>query len=354
MSTLPSILGWSLFRPSTSANGGNARSEQIAELVKEAGFSYDVIDRESPHYPASDRVRGLIEKTIHGERWPALSASLLGFYRALLDQKLSAHTGPRVLLCEDTALPVPLWYARRLGFKTIALPHNVEALIGASSDVKNLAAEHAALKQADAVFCISDEDAWLWSNLGLDVQVLPYFPLGERRRRLAALASSRSSPPAANAPWLLLGTAHHPPTREGMRTVLNWLKPTLETGLTIVVAGHGTADLDCGNLPGVTLAGSLSDGELDALLLRVRGLIVHQDRGTGALTRIPEAVTAGLPVLASRIAARSTSLLPGVVRYETAADLLALIYATPSRPGTVPNGGSLEFIARLQAYARAC
>lgn len=354
MSPLPSILGWSLFRPSASGNGGNARTEQIAELVKEAGFAYDVINRDGSHYPFTDRLRGLAEKTIHRERWPTLSASLLGYYRALLDQKLRAHVGPRVLLCEDTVLPVPLWHARRLGFKTIALPHNVEALTGTSSDIKKLTAERAALRQADAVFCISDEDAWLWSNLELHAQVLPYFPLGERRRRLAALAAARPSTPAINTPWLLLGTAHHPPTREGMRTVLSWLQPALETGLSVVVAGHGTAELDVGNLPGVTFAGSLSSEELDALLLRVRGLIVHQDRGTGALTRIPEALAAGLPVLASRIAARSTRSLSGVVRYETASDLRALIESIPGQPEPVTTRGAREFIACLQAYARAC
>jgi hypothetical protein len=349
----PVVLGWSQFRPSPDAHGGNARSEQIADLVGKAGFSYSVIDRAGGGSPVADRVRGLAQKMMHRGRWRGISASLLGYYMSLLDRAMRGHEGPRVLLCEDTLLPVPLWCARAHGFRTIALPHNVESLKGSGSDPRSLNAELRALQQADAIFCISNEDAWLWANLGLEARVLPYGPAGRRRERLEAIAASRARPPAPGSPWLILGTAHNAPTREGMSTVLRWLGPALREGLPLVVAGHGSESL-AGTAPaGVTFAGSLSDDSLDALLLRARGLIVHQDRGTGALTRIPEALVAGLPVLANRLAARSTESMEGVSRYETASDLLALLRA-PTSPATAaaePKGA--EFVARLREFSRA-
>jgi glycosyltransferase involved in cell wall biosynthesis len=350
----PVVLGWSQFRPSAGAHGGNVRSEQIAALVGEAGFAYSVIDRTGGGHPIADRLRGLAQKALHRRRWPGISAPLLGFYLALLERAMRGHEGPRVLLCEDTLLPVPLWCARAHRFKTIALPHNVESLAGSGSDLRDFDAEFLAMRQADAIFCISDSDAWLWANLGLEAHVLPYSPVGKRRERLEAIAASRVRPPAPESPWLILGTAHNAPTREGMSTVLRWLAPAVRGGLPVVVAGHGSESLANDAPPGVTFAGSVSDDSLDALLRRARGLIVHQDRGTGALTRIPEALVAGLPVLASRIAARGTESMEGVSRYETASDLLALLnspIATPPKAATAQKG--TEFVARLRDFARA-
>lgn len=354
MTPPPVILGWSLFRASTNGHGGNARSEQIAELVAEAGFTYQVIERTGAGHPLSDRLRGLALKSLHRRRWRNIPAFLLGFYITLLDRTLGTHPGPRVLLCEDTLLPVPLWRAHRHGFKTIALPHNVETLSGIGSDLHALGAELEAMQLADEIFCIADEDAWLWTNLGLRAQVLPYFPLGARRRRLAAIAASRPTHQGPDAPWLLLGTAHHAPTREGMRTVLRWLEPALAAGLPFVVAGHGTESLAAEAPSRAVFTGSISDEELDSLLRRARGLVVHQERGTGALTRIPEALTAGLPVLASRLAARSTGSLFGVTRYETADELLALVQSPtpPIPPPRAPAGDA--FITRLRALASPC
>jgi len=349
----PAVLGWSQFRPSADAHGGNARSEQIAALVAKAGFVYSVIDRTGVGHPVADRLGGVAQRVLHPGRWRGISASLLGYYLALLGRAMRSHEGPRVLLCEDTTLPVPLWCARAHGFKTIALPHNVESLTGSGSDLRNLDAEFHAMRQADAIFCISDEDAWLWANLGLEARVLPYGPVGKRRGRLEEIAASRAHTPPPDSPWLILGTAYNAPTREGMSTVLRWLAPALLEGLPLVVAGHGSESLADGAPPGVTFAGSLSDDSLDALLRRARGLIVHQDRGTGALTRIPEALAAGLPVLASRLAARSTGSMEGVSRYSTASDLLALLRspAIPARAVAEPEG--TEFLARLQHLCRA-
>jgi hypothetical protein len=71
----------------------------------------------------------------------------------------------------------------------------------------------------------------------------------------------------------------------------------------------------------------VTDEALFELLAEARGLLVHQDRGAGALSRITEALVAGVPVIANRIAARSTRGYQGVSVYDTPEELRSLIAA---------------------------
>jgi hypothetical protein len=61
----------------------------------------------------------------------------------------------------------------------------------------------------------------------------------------------------------------------------------------------------------------LSDSLMEQELMRAKALIVHQEWGTGQLTRIQEAIEMGIPVFANELAARgysfSSSEIPDTV-----------------------------------------
>jgi hypothetical protein len=83
--------------------------------------------------------------------------------------------------------------------------------------------------------------------------------------------------------------------------------------------------------------GTVSDDELLSEQLKARALLVHYVPTPGALTRIPEALIAGIPVIANRHAARGYEALPGIHVYDTPADLVDLSAAELPMPPIPPR-----------------
>lgn len=271
-------------------------------------------------------------------------------------RQIGSYRGSRVLLWENThrnnvSLPV---LARTAGFAILAMPQNMEALWETTAVRRKMAAfadELAGLAVADAVFCISREEQWLLRNFGIAADFLPYFPPRLVRARLLAVRDRRRF--GRGASLLILGTAHNPPTRAGMKSLLRMLR-SLPGGdqLPLQIAGFGTeslradaADLNC------QVHGGLDQVKLDELLVDARAAVIHQDSATGALTRIPELLLAGIPVIANSIAARSATHYAGVHLYQSPQSLLRLLrhpLETPPTPEP-PVEAEGRFLAVLRA-----
>jgi hypothetical protein len=142
--------------------------------------------------------------------------------------------------------------------------------------------------------------------------------LGIRARRRAATPTR----------LLLLGSIGNPPTAAGMRELLHLLG-SLPGGraLPVDIAGFGTEAL-APHLIGTSyrLHGSVNQELLADLLVQAKVLLAHQTAAAGALTRIPEMLCAGVPVVANPVAARSATELPGVHIYDSTAGLEELIH----------------------------
>ena len=69
--------------------------------------------------------------------------------------------------------------------------------------------------------------------------------------------------------------------------------------------------------PRIEVRGEVADAELDEILAETKGCIVYQDNGSGALTKIPELLTAGVPVIINSHAARSHHNLPGIFEFDS-------------------------------------
>ena len=69
------------------------------------------------------------------------------------------------------------------------------------------------------------------------------------------------------------------------------------------------------------------------MLIEVDGIIIYQPPTTGALTRIPEMLLAGIPVYANFDAARNYFNVDGVIQYHSFEELLnVLSMPAPSSP----------------------
>jgi hypothetical protein len=341
----PSLLRWTRFKSDPHGTGPEKRSAQIQALCHAVGFTLcNMIP------PAKvPRLRAYLAGVRSRWRFGAHASvdgagfGLLGYRAEFYRKALKEHHGVRVLLWEttyDTLLPA---FAKEARFKVVALPHNLESLVSEKvfagnryDPTSDLRAEILRLRQADRVFTISKEERWFLEAAGLSPSYLPFFPdpklececLGIRAQRLAQAKSSG----AMQGPLLLLGSGFNPATARGMRQQLGWLSKH-NSSAEVIVAGPSTDRiLSEFQAPNVKLLGHVPREALVELLKTCSALLIHTNSGAGAVTRIPEALVAGIPVIANANAARDQHGTPGVYEYETEDEFIALA----SLPLTMP------------------
>ena len=223
-------------------------------------------------------------------------------------------------------------YFKRLKFKVIGLPHNLESLVpGQLSEITNkkspswLLEEIEMLKLCDIVFTISREENLLLKQFGIDAQYLPYFPAGELYNRLLEVRSNRIGKKAIKTvkKLLMLGSIINVPTRLGMINRIEWFINSKYENYKLGIAGYSTDELkdiitDSDN---IILYGSLSNNQLYEIFSEVDAVLIHQVASSGALTRIPEILIAGIPVLINSESARSNYNIDGLNIYENDIEL---------------------------------
>ena len=299
-----------------TANGGQHRTRQIREILAEAGFAVASLPPEQSFSNLRKYCLGikyLLQSGLASGASPRLVRHH-GRMALRAGRALRQHQGEKVFLWENThpnnhALAD---LAARAGYSLLALPHNLEALVPPRpakprSLAKRIVAEARALNFASSVFCISREEQWLLAAYGLRAHYLPYHPPRELEPFLLGIRARRRA--AAPTRLLLLGSIGNPPTAAGMRELLRLLG-SLPGGPTLPVdiAGFGTEALEP-HLVGTSyrLHGSVNQELLADLLVQAKVLLAHQTAAAGALTRIPEMLCAGVPVVANPVAARSAT-----------------------------------------------
>lgn len=326
-----------------NANGGRHRTQQVHELLRESGAAIQVLERAREGAALRKYLAGLSFMARRGLRHRLSWGELRHHGSAALrfNGQLQKARDSRVLVWENThrnnaALPT---LAQAANLAVIAVPQNLEALWETRSERKlrsktdAFADELAGLRQADAVFCISREEQWLLRNFGIAADFLPYFPPHDVHRRMSAVRERRSS--GVENFFLILGSAGNPPTRAGMITLIQLLR-ALPDGVQIrlQIAGYGTESLrDAVTGMQCHLHGGVDQTKLEELLATTRAALIHQNSATGALTRIPELIVAGIPVIANPTAARSATHYKGVHTYQTPESLLTLLRQPLPQPG---------------------
>jgi glycosyltransferase involved in cell wall biosynthesis len=358
------LLRWTRFESDSAGTGPEKRSAQILALCTDAGFA--VHDMQPPArlprwrtYAAGLGARRRFGRHASVDR---AGIGLLGFRAAFYRNALSRHQGARVLLWEttyDTLLPA---FARDAGFRVIALPHNLEALVSDAvfADSRydpsaDLAGELARLALADERFAIAKPERWWLEARGLATRYLPFFPdpaLARECHRLRERRAARAaSAGGVRGPLLILGSARNPATARGMNQQLAWLTGNPPLAADVVAIGPGTdIALAAHRAPRVQVLGGVSRAALVEHLASCSALLIHTVGGAGAVTRIPEALLAGIPVIANANAARDAAGTPGVHVYENAGEFLALTRAALPPPPPPPRPVAAE--TRFQSVLR--
>lgn len=224
----------------------------------------------------------------------------------------------------------------------VAIPHNLEALVPEQADPISgksgfIAIKHevALLKRCAYVFTISEEEAWFLRNVGCQADCLPYYPDSTDFDMLKLQRKSREQ--GYGSKILVLGSANNPPTRLGMekigRRIASHSHPSNNY---FVLAGKGTENLwKYSGLKNVEQLGFVAEDKMTAVLNECRVALVCQKNGSGVLTRICNMLISGIPIVASKHAARSFIRMSGVYTYEESEnldELLEVQYPIPSIP----------------------
>jgi len=342
------ILRHSHFPSDPWGDGGSKRTAQITEILQQAELDQEFYNPDltrifEKKFAALEGIR-LLQK--HGIKSKLSKTALtqLGFNYYKREKTLAEYAARhRVLLWESTRQQNFLmsYAARDNGLNVIALPHNLESLVqGQFSDFTGKAApywfdeELQSLSQCQAIFTISREEQYLLKLYGLNVGYLPYFPPEAVREYLLEIRNQRKST-GPSGRIFLMGTAGNKPTFDGMLDrILFFHREIKDPDAELHVAGFLTESL-AAHVPEdkrIRLHGSISKESMEQQLINCRFCWIHQNISTGSLTKIPELMMAGVPVLINSDAARNFHNIPGIRVYEEDADCIAAMSEEIQQP----------------------
>lgn len=348
------VVYFTRFKLDPDGGGGSRRAAQVASLLGEMGgaaFSSARLDGVPPE--TAGKLRAALKRPCG--KWAAFTG-LRGWQAAIRPYarrqdrvsrawagRLGRDPAPDLVLLDDPLFfPALVRRAERLHLPAAAVCHNLEGTLPGqvtpAGRSRMSRREFGLYRRCRLAVTLSVEDAADLDREGVRAVFWPYFPSPAVTERLGNVRRNR--PGAVLRDYLLLGSCLNAATRRGMLEAARWWAggPAREAGERLLVAGFGSDRLlpELSGLPGVERLGPLSDAELDARLTTVRGALCHQAEGGGALTRITEFLLAGVPVIASRHAARSFHGTPGVLEYAALEDLPERLRSLQASPPDVP------------------
>jgi len=332
------------FSPDIFGHGGNKRTAQINELLINANINFREA-KFSPFVPAGKNFLLYLKGIIYNRDLKAgfKNNYAIGRYIRQFETYVK-NIRPNFFILESTSEYNILLFEvlHNNNIPIIALPHNIESLAyGFKSSFSNLKSprwlfeELRYLEYCKKIFSISREEHWLLSCTGLNASYLPYFPTFELERYLLKIRSQKQfieKKKNQNKKILLLGTFYNKPTLNGYIELIKNLKNYND--FEIIVAGFGAEKLNGMFVEkNVEVLGSVKNERLKNLIIECDYGIIHQEPSSGSLTRIPELLLAGLPLILNVHAARSNFDIKGLKIYDSFTELKDMLSSfTPILP----------------------
>lgn len=198
---------------------------------------------------------------------------------------------------------------KKQGTRVIAVCQNIESLsAGQAAPGRQRALlnrEIDVLSECALAVTISREEDFLLNNLGINSIFFPYYPVESIAKKMLEIRVEREK--REKSGLLLIGSFNNIPTKEGMLKVISFWKKIgyALTGERLMVAGFGTDSLKADEHEGIEVLGTVEEGALGGLCAGIKACLCYQEKASGALTKIPEMLMAGVPVIANTRAARS-------------------------------------------------
>lgn len=337
------VVRYTHFPNDLHGDGGARRSAQIKEywLKKEVDF----IEEKFPlpkQYSIWQALKWVcrafvfISRYVGWKRYLTLrdKSNAILIYALRLPVIYDKYKGENLTFLWENTNDVPsLFLMKATGAKIIGLPHNLESLVPTQNDLIThkaapywLYEEIERLKLCDEVYCISKEETWLLQLFGVSAKYYPYYPPKEIEKELSEIKRLREQRPEnIKRQYLILGSATNTPTRMGMQNIIDYFEQFKDVNYTIHVAGYQTETLSAPADSRIVNHGTVSNEELEQLLIQTDGLIIYQPTTSGALTRIAECRVAGIPVYANFGAARDYYNLSEVHVYSELEELNQLL-----------------------------
>lgn len=338
-------LVYRIFQAKPFGHGGERRSAQIDELYHQWNIQPIYWFWDNPFgrgfFP---RIKAFnaIWRTGYRPTWYTMGAfrsQLRVWYYQLNHLRIFLHQEADLFCMEVTSQTyyIILEEALRSGKKVIAIMHNLESLVRQQSQAEELSVllsrlhrETSLLRRCHSVYTISKEENWLLRLLGVNSYYLPYYPAKECQEWLLRIRHQREKQFSrmegkSNPTFLMVGSALNPPTAIGMQQIIDTFAENSTNNLR--VAGYGTTQhlRIPENAPQITLLGEISNDELAQEMASCTALLINQPPTTGALTRIVEALIAGVPVLANTDSMRDYFGTPGTYEFRSPTDLSHLL-----------------------------
>ncbi|KZL48956.1 MULTISPECIES: hypothetical protein [Cyanophyceae] len=348
----------------SEGHGGNRRTLQIKEILSRA--NYEVIDlRDNPkliqEFLEQSFFKIIIQLIKIIPYFFRYFAFIFPDYKKFISsviktwqlrEKLTYNTydksKEKILICEDSLNFLTPRFAKKQGFKIISLPHNFDSISSNDCNFSNLSSNFRSLKNeimhfhcSDHIFCISREEQWFLRLCGLKSDYLPYYPPESIVKNILEIRNDRAcinfDDSSRSKQFVILGTYLNLPTKHGIIELVEWFNSFDKLiNIKVYIAGFGTEKLkdEISLHSNLELLGTLSDQELTNVLIQTSAVIINQRYGLGALTKIPELLIAGVPVVVNGIAARSYHNYDGIYVYENKQELCDLLLSnklyTPS------------------------
>jgi hypothetical protein len=355
------IMFFSRFYPLSTEGGGCRRTAQLADALKDLEFGFlTTRDYYSGRHSGTPSFQeylkaGLLPQEFIDKWHPSRrdDVAFMHYVSWLWSNELDNSPSLRLALVDDPIYFAPLVrYLALNNIPTVANCHNLEALsrsqLNAEHQMELFNYEIDILSLCSLVVTISREETVLLRNLGINAFYYPYYPVEDIHDRMLGIRQKRMG--SIKEDFLLVGTAHNPPTMKGMQEIMGlWgsLSGSLG-GARLYVAGFGSEPLkDFADGKDVVFKGPMSDEDLDNMLVNIRGCIAYQGDGSGALTKICEFLLAGVPVLANSHAARSYYNTPGVLEFTDIHDIARASKFLDSAEMEVPVPGRPDSAALL-------
>ena len=337
---MTTILHHSVFLPLSNGHGGEKRTYQILFDLQAKGYSLQEVNfsKSKRLYIRSLFSAFILLMRVYGiTHWksPKTFLKFLITTAYQYDQLVSSFRDSDAdFFLWESVRPeryLLLYLAQKYGKKVIACPHNVESLVPLqNSSLFRFSKKQAfeweinILKESEQVYAISHEETWLLNLWGVKAECYLYAPVGEILSQMQTLQLQRDYTNDKMA-YLLLGTAINEATRWGMQHIIDlWTNHTIPYPLH--VGGYGTEKLSVPEEEQqILFLGEMTDDQLQNEQIHAKALLIYQPPTTGALTRISEALVAGIPVIANDAAARSYYNMPNVHVYQDDNELLKIL-----------------------------
>lgn len=214
---------------------------------------------------------------------------------------------------------------KSFGKKLIFTPANIEGMAPYDEAwthqiplADRLREEFYYFKYADAVFCISKEEAWLLRIAGVNAHFLPYIP---PRGLMAKIETRRANrKPDKRFGLLYFANFHNAPNILAFKKLMNDLKSkTVVLPYPLKVAGLGAESMKeyAANIDGVEFMGELSNQELENCFQRCVGVVLFHHPTSGMLTRVPEMIFSGIPIMGNEDALKAYGVYLGFNSFTT-------------------------------------